>query len=426
MPDMLDIPPISFHGRQTQPPWKRVSATSWISSLAHQTTSPGMPVPPIPITLDVDVSSSDSSGRTIKVSHRPTNGLELDLENDTESRETASTHDEAEKDAVKHSFANVKMSTVEEVPENPTSPPATLRGKARSIVGLVGSSLRSLPRALNHSSLYDRTGSTRSLYDRTGSTRSSYLTSARTTANFEHEGPIALKFAGGPIPFFLAPQPGYHPQHPLVESPTGMSNPFSTSKLESEFEHEQRHGRWTALLHEITSMPWMSARVSVDYIPGESRVRSVMPKKNSSSWYTVPADAPSVMSHLERLVPEPWFPPAELTTAVEIPGEEERAEAEDRMTPEETIERLNQELLDEKAEVLHLKQVVEHHKNTIGKLEEEVAALRKEKEEREEMEEIMHRRKSTMRRSLRANDSVRVSTMRRSSMRVSKGPSFFD
>ena len=71
----------------------------------------------------------------------------------------------------------------------------------------------------------------------------------------------------------------------------------------------------------------------MDYIPGTSRKRSV-PVKTSTSWYSLAAPGtPSVVSHPERLVPDPWFPPAQLTPAVEVPGEEERAEEEGLSSP---------------------------------------------------------------------------------------------
>lgn len=369
-------------------------------------------------------TESDTSTGTVKLSHAPPRISGHDTE--TASSETEVT-EPTEKDA--ESEYTFKMTTVHEVPEHPASPSA-FRGKARSLVGGLVSSIRSLPRAVTHSQVYDRRSAATTV-----TATSSYVTSGRTTymtqTTEQHDdGPAPPKFAAPfPLPYFIAPQYALghpHPHaHPHMLS-RGVHSPLDgsaarTSKLgsESSADTEGPPGGGTrlgGLVRELTSLPWISSRVAVDYVPGESRARS-MPAKTSSSWYTLTApDTPSEISQPGQLVPEPWFPPARLSPALEVPDEEERAAAEDGQEGER-IEKLKEELREKTQQLSDLRQVVEHQKAHIGQLELELKQLRKEKEE------TLHRRKSSMRHSVRAS-SIRAS-MRRTSIRVSRPASTF-
>ncbi|EKM49902.1 uncharacterized protein PHACADRAFT_201607 [Phanerochaete carnosa HHB-10118-sp] len=462
MPDFLEIPPGSFRTGGYQTPRRCASGTSytsWISSLAH----PSAPDTPVPVPFDLGTPDSDSSAGTIKLSHAPPHLDERDPE--TASSETEVMTEGSEKEDAETSAYGFKMSTVEEVSERPTSPPApsgALRGKARSLVGGLVSSIRSLPRAVTHSQVYDRrSGAT------TTATSSYGVTSPATTVTSmpgdAHDGTLLLggpnKFAPAPypLPFLFAP-PYAHPHqhqhhHPLhahqmhdVHSPLSGGSHARTSKLETLSDVSYGDGAGAAvpgtprgqrlggLVRELTALPWISTRVAVDYFPGESRARrgggaggalGGGPAKTSSSWYTLTAPAtPSDISQPGRLVPEPWFPPARLSPALEVPGEEdeEGGAAEEGGSgaggaAETRAEKLREELREKTQQLTDLRQVVEHQKVHIGELERELKQLRREKED------SLQRRKSSMRQSMRQS-SIRAS-MRRTSVRVSRPVSAF-
>jgi hypothetical protein len=386
------------------------SYTSWISSLAHP-AAPTSPRPNPPVTIEV--SSPDSSARTVKLSHVPIPGREHGREPDAESKYTEDTvHDEKDLKDLKDELPFLKddpfkMSTVDELSEHPTTPTTALRGKARSLVDGLVSGIRSLPRAMTHSQMYDRRSAP--------STHSSFATSRRTTMTTEHDAAMALRYPTQPVPmgpFFFAP-PNFVPGQ-LMQSPTSMSPPLSKLYSEGELEVETHLDRLGGIISGIKSMPWIAPRPTIDYYPGE-RSQSIPKKKMSSSWYTIGAPAtPSVISHPEQLVPEPWFPPAPL---VEVPEEEEVANDEEddgdpHEPPKEKITRLRAELnektqqLQEKTQQLaELRQVLEHEKSHIGQLEIELATLRKEAEEAN----LLQARKNSVRQSLRARASIRVS-----------------
>lgn len=420
MPDFLEVPPSSFGTRSPQPPRRRASGTSytnWISSFTHSAApavSPGTPIP-VPLDLDLDIGSpeSDSSAGTIKLSHAPPAPHEHDPE--TASSSTEVTDATEKRGSSEYSF---QMSPVTEVSEHPAPSSGALRYKARSLVGGLVSSIRSIPRAVTHSQVYDRRSAATTA-------ESSYLTSGRTTmtetdALMAHKGPFAPQ--PFPLPFIFAPQfppPPHH--HHGVQSPLSGSQARSSKFLSEEDTEEPHKGRIGGLVKELSSLPWISSRVAVDYYPGESRTRSV-PGKTSSSWYTHTAPAtPSDISHPGQLVPEPWFPPARLSPALEVPGEDEGSAAEDEQDPqgaEQETEQLKEELREAKQELIQLRQVIEYQKERIGKLEVEAEQLRKEREE-----SMLQRRKSSVRKSVRAN-SFRAS-MRRTSIRVSRPTSSF-
>ncbi|GJE92530.1 hypothetical protein PsYK624_086840 [Phanerochaete sordida] len=443
MPNFLDVPPTSFGMKDyQQSPHRRASGTSyssWISSLAYPSATPGTP---IPIPLDLCTPDSDSSAGTIKLSHAPPRMGEQDPETASSETEVTEATEKDEKETTEtmdteETSYGFKMSTLEEVPEHPLTPltpPSALRGKARSIVGGLVSSIRSLPRAVTHSQVYDRRSAVTSA---TGT--SSYVASGRTTMTMtpttEHGALHPHKFAPPfPFPFVFAPPyppPAHaHPHHALphahlreVHSPGGsaarssklgfgsldMSELYGSGDAEPESGPRERLG---GLVRELTSLPWVSTRVAVDYFPGESRTRSV-PGKTSSSWYTMTVPStPSDISQPGALVPEPWFPPR-LSPALEVPDEEERAAAEDGPmgeAAEQRIEQLRDELRERTEELSQVRQIVEHQKTRIGELEFELQQLRREKEE------VLQRRKSSVRKSMRAS-SFRAS-MRRTSVRV--------
>lgn len=290
------------------------------------------------------------------------------------------------------------MSTVEEVSEYATSP--ARRGKARSIVDGLVSGLRSLPRAVTHSQLYDR---------RSFASRTSQATSHRaTTTDMEHD--MRFKFPPPPfsMPFILAP-----PYQPMS---------MSMSKLETETDGEMgsRVRRIGDFLDGLNRMPWISDRVSADYYPGES-TRSTRAKA-SSSWYTMPAPAtPSDISHAWKTLPEPWFPPSHLPTTAEEPDEEgENGTGKDKENVEEKLRETREELQEKNQQLNDLRQIVEHQKMHISALEGELAGLRQVAEAAEA--DLLRRRSSLRRQTLHARDSVRTS-VRRTSIRVSRPPS---
>lgn len=359
---------------------------------------------------------------------------------DTDGKESVSTHEDKEKDITHIKYG---MSTVDEVSEHPNSPlsPMTLRmgGKARSIVDGLVSGLRNLPRAMTHSQLYDR----RSSLGR-DSSRTSHFTGTdnRTTMTSDHDSALGFKFHGPapfPLPFVFAPP--FAP--PELSTPISLDHdPMSKlgSDMDAEGYAEDSHaGRITNLLASINRMPWVSpTRVAVDYIPGSSRKTSVPPHqtKSSSSWYTLTAPAtPSDISNPWQTLPEPWFPPTELPTTLEEPEAEERAAVLDgemgdhsneteRQNVEEKLKEVKEELHEKSRQLSDLRQVIEHQKMHISALEGELAELRKAEEEAQP-----HRgRNSVKRQTLRARDSLQVSTsVRRTSVRVSRpGSSFFD
>lgn len=378
---------------------------------------------------------------------------EPDAHGDEETTTKESTHEGSEKGEVEaEAKDNGIMSPVDELSENghattPTNTSASaLRGKARSFVDGVVSGLRSIPRAVTHSQVYDR----RSLGRESSRTShfSYYRPRVSTATQHQHQqAGYNLKYPEQPLPYtvpiLLAPPHAF--QHGHMGMGMGMRTPrsLSLSKLGSEAayttteSHVSGSGggahRLSSLLGELNSLPWISTRVAVDYIPGES-TRSAPEKRSSSSWYTISAPAsPSDISHLERFVPEPWFPPAQLTPTVEVPEEEFGvAGAGEGREPEaeeaERVGKLKEELQD-KSQALHdLRQVVEHQKMHISSLESQIEELR----QAGEQTLALQRRRSSMRQSLRASqslrvrDSVRMST-RRTSVRVSRPPSsFFD
>lgn len=314
------------------------------------------------------------------------------------------------------------MSTVEEVSEQVTSPAGTRKSKARSFVGGFVNSIRSLPHAMTHSQYHDRRSLARE-------SSVSGVTSGRTTVNYEHEHQqpgTGLRFPALPMPMWFGPN-GPQP-YPLVQSPAPLST-LRTSKWDSEYGSERetrsRQGTLGGFIGELTSLPWISTnRIAVDYIPGSSSTRSV-PSKTSTSWYSLAAPGtPSVFSHPERFVPDPWFPPAQLTPAVEVPGEEEKAAEEDvsREALLEKVEQLKAELQEKNREITELRQQTEHQKVTIGKIEMEMQELNK------DLAQTRHRRRNSTSSSVRSGRSVAapILAVRNSSVRASKRVSYLD
>ncbi|PSR70926.1 hypothetical protein PHLCEN_2v13198 [Hermanssonia centrifuga] len=416
MTETLEVP---FGSKTTQRPLSRrlsgrrqshASYRSWISTLATpHLGSGGMSSPP-PIPVTFEVHSPASTTRTVKLSQAPERkqpGIPEATES-TESKEIPALQLLISTDTggdIKE-FDGQMMSPVEEGSEHPTTPTVALRGRARSLVDGLVSGIRSIPRAVTHSQLHDRVSLGRE------SSRVSHYT--RRTASESEE--YAYKFPNQPLPYgvpiLLAPP---FPQGRLGP-PMTMSGP-PTSKIS---DMDSRNGH-RGFLGELNSLPWISSRVAVDYFPGVSRSTSV-PSKSLSSWYTMTApSSPSPILRPEHVLPDPWFAPTRLDPAWEVPEEEERAaEGDDGMTMEQKLEKTRDELQEKDRELDGLRQIVEHQKKHIGALEAELTELRK-------AEEVdLHRRKSSMRQSLRARDSIRAS-MRRTSMRVSRpSSSFFD
>lgn len=429
MTDTLDVPQNASFVKTSQGPIgrrvseRRQSYTSWISSLASphmpgtQITSP----PPLPAVLDVH--SPASTVRTIKLSHVPMQKPE------------APSSDESAPSSEKWLTAEMKesapMTPVEEVSENATTPTNPLRGKARSIVGGFVSGLRSIPRAVTHSQVYDRRSlgreSSRASHTLSHSHSHSLSHSHAHPAHFSGGGELGynLKYPGQPLPFtlpiLLAP-PFAHPPH--IGSPLSMrSSAVPGSKAWSEAYTEQTDQRAAkklgSLIDDFNKLPWVSPRVSVDYEPGVGG-RGVV-EKTSSSWYSLdPPETPSVISQRWRKLPDPWFEPTHLAPPAEgAAGEHEEQTGADE---EVKVEDLKEEL-QEKAQTLeNLHQVVEHQKMHISALEEQIEELRQVNEER------LQRRRSSMRQSVRTSGSVRLSRLstRRASVRVSRTSSILE
>ena len=401
-----------------------------------------------------------------------------------------------------NSMLNSKMSTVEEVSEHASTPRSPLRGKARSIVGGFVSGLKNIPRAMTHSQLYDRV----SLAGRESHGDVSVAGSVagdrdHPTSQQGEQGQVGyVKYPGGQhgslpqphpqytIPVYFAPPPTYvQPQmqahghahgrsHTLpfrTRSPfsiTGSEKPMSEagsrflspsdapSRLTTPSGYASDPGNTstsrrsaivglTTFLDELTALPWISPRVSVDYVPGTRARCGGAQEKRGTSWYSVQAPpSPSDISQPWGKLPDPWFPPARLSTAIEADehemaeqgrvvsvrergvgdenGEgggdvkEKQADIEVEIAEEAEAERdrLKQELQNRTLALQDLRQIVEHQKMALSALESQMADMQRTNEE------VLHRRRSSVRHSLRARESVRVSrmsTIRRTSVRLS-------
>jgi len=350
----------------------------------------------------------------------------------TPSRSPASTlkdlKDASGDDAPNHdldleaNFENIKLSADDEddtkaTQESPTSPSGIGRfGRARSLVDGFVTSLRSIPRSMTQSQAYDRRSSSSYYSKRTGQTGSASVYSSDSNYKYPEQG---LPYS---MPILLAP--------PFAGIPPTITG-SELSKPASQVSFVSQVGEF---LEGIKSLPWISPRVSVDYVPGETS-RSRDARSTSTSWYSIQAPAtPSEIIAPWNYVPEPWFPPTQLPPTQEEPepdedeGQEGQAEGEDNNEDKPFDKKLasaQEELQRRTRELNDLRQVVEHQKKTIGVLEGQITEVGR-KSAGSPVE--VYRRRSSTRRSLhyRTRDSVKtVTSMRKGS--ASRPPSsFFD
>ncbi|CAL1713740.1 unnamed protein product [Somion occarium] len=306
------------------------------------------------------------------------------------------------------SYENVKHEA--EAAQSPTTPTASRRSKAKSFMGGFVNGLRSIPRAVTHSQFYDRGISSR-------------CSSQGMTTGSEMQYKFAHQHYGEPI--FLSPSNMPYP--PRSAPPATTASEYSREYYRSGDSISSRIG---GFLSDLSSLPWISTRVAIDYIPGESQGHAGQ-YKSSSSWYSVePPSTPSVVSDKWRLVPDPWFPPQNLPPTEEVPEPTEHGEgaggSNAQVEEPEEMKQLREDVQTKAREVNDLQQIVEHQKKHIAALEEEVEKLREAQAEAASSADI-HRRRSSTRKSLyRKRDSVRTVTSLRASKSVSRPPSFYD
>jgi len=327
-----------------------------------------------------------------------------------------------------------------EIPNIPTevdSPasPGSRKSKARSFVGGFVTSIRSIPRAVTHSSVYDR---------RTSSGKYSSQTDSQVLDGSASGGVVhpQLWYRGPPPPPLATLEHRQHRHHahgpmqyPILLAhppPPGIPHyepPLST--IGSEYYSKQGSSssaggsissRLGEFLGELNSLPWISpGRVAIDYMPGETqRARSTRSGSNGS-WYSInPPATPSDISNRWKYVPEPWFPPTQLPPTQEV---DEHEEGHRQGDTEKKLRNVQEELQEKIRELDAMRQVVEHQKMHIGALETEIAELREAQSQSE-----VRRWRSSSRKSLsgyRKRDSVRTVTSLRKTMSVSRPPSSF-
>lgn len=343
-----------------------------------------------------------------------------------------------------------------EIPNIPTEPDTISRkSRARSFVGGFVSGLRSIPRAVTHSSMYERrTTTVSSKY--TSRTESQFIEGADAgvvhpqlwyrvppppLATLEHgqlrhgHHPHALP-GQFPYPILLAHPPAHGvpplalPHREPQLSTIGSSYYDKPSSMSGSIT-----SRLGDFLGELSSMPWISppgGRVAVDYHPGEAPRARLNRSGSNGSWYSInPPSTPSDISDRGKYVPEPWFPPAQLPPHQEVDeydgdiGTGGNGKDGEPLSLQEKLKRLQEELHEKTMEVENLRRVVEHNKVHIGALETEISEL---KEAQEQQADIRRRRSST-RKSLsgyRKRDSVRtVMSMRKTMTSVSRPASSF-
>ncbi|THH31591.1 hypothetical protein EUX98_g2577 [Antrodiella citrinella] len=335
--------------------------------------------------------------------------------------------------------------TQEEIPNIPTEADSgSRRSKARSFVGGFVTSLRSIPRAVTHSSVYDR---------RTSSGRQSSQTDSQSFDGHANAGHPQLWYRGPPPPPLATLEHGqyrhrgYPHGHAPVQIPILLAHPPPPgiphyeprlSTIGSEYYSKQEStsstggsisSRLGEFLGDLNSLPWIApGRVAIDYRPGETpRARSTRSGSNGS-WYSInPPSTPSDISNRWKYVPEPWFPPTQLPPTQELDedddDDDERIEGSDA-TVERRLQDMQEALQEKTRDLDNMRQVVEHQKMHIAALETEIAELR----ERQSQNEV-RRWRSTSRKSLsvyRKRDSVRtVTSMRRPNTSMSRPASSF-
>ncbi|KAF7789976.1 hypothetical protein EIP86_000924 [Pleurotus ostreatoroseus] len=403
----------------------RQSVTSWVSHLAHVSFTSPMPSAASPATSEKTITrkASQIAIPSTRQQELPTtldeHVQEVGEEAESETRTILMLEADAE-----GKYEDI-LSPLDEVAEQPITPPLMAHRKSRSTVdGIVHSlsSLRSLPRAMTHSQVHDRTPLSR----RESRVTVPYSRAGGSSVPGSPRSALSAKYPHQPHPFpmpgiFLAPPFPHHPHvhgHPhglphahIHGSPAPMST-VDGSKLgtyESEWGAESRAvaDRIVGFFGELSRLPWVSPRVSADYVPGGSQ-----PEKNSASWYTISApESPSVLSNVTQLVPEPWFPPAQAppSTIVEQPEGEQQANEEDEESVKRKLERMEHELRERNEALQEMRRIVDYQKSQIGTLEEDL---------RKTAEQNVDRRRSSVR---RLGDSLRVSRVstRKTSLRVS-------
>ncbi|KAI0783477.1 hypothetical protein C8Q75DRAFT_736809 [Abortiporus biennis] len=394
-------------GRQSH-----VSCASWISSLAI--TSPNN-IPPIPITIQPQHSlDSESSGATAKLENVPEISSEFDAEYKPLKRPDS------------EEMAQMK---VQRATSSVSAGGASRKSKAKSFVGGFVSSLKSIPKAMTHSQIYDRRTSSARDSVRSPTEQRPYLPvamSGNPDVHFIYPGAQQKSLHGPyPMPFILAPPPvpnGAPIPLPPPRFTHAKRRPTSSSVESSRYGSFQTNDTFSSkigtFLGELSSLPWTpQGRVAVDYIPGESRSRSLKGKA-SGSWYSITAPlTPSDITAPSQLLPDPWFPPSRLTPTEEVeePQEEGQGDAEEDQSLDKKFERTREELQEKTMALNDLLRIVEHQKHHIGALETQISELQKEAEESQIQADLHRRRSSTRKSLLRPRDSVRtVTSVRRS------------
>ncbi|KAH8082467.1 hypothetical protein BXZ70DRAFT_628965 [Cristinia sonorae] len=422
VPSPIQRPPSSVPStRALSPPLRtiggaggngRQSVASWISQLANP-----MPIQstPKPIALDIPLSAPGGS---------PSQSVTTMDEDDKQNQKHLGENEKGYESVLKLPVPTWPVSDSDhekgygEIPNIPTEPASpgsgSRRSKARSFVGGFVTSLRSIPRAVTHSSVYDRRT--------TGMSQESSGQSHTDSQAFSGHGiPVhpQLWYRVPPPPLASLEHGQFkHPHHvpillahPHAPPPPGITLPhfpgavgsrrrpsiansdsqYTQSKYD-DYDHSNSSGgksvssRLGEFLGELSSMPWISPdRVAQDYVPGETSRSRVTRNGSNGSWYSInPPGTPSDISkdHRWKYVPEPWFPPAQLPTTQEEDEHEDEDEShrvksgQGDGTTEEKLARVQAELQEKTRELESMRQVVEHQKRHIGALEAEIEELR--------------------------------------------------